>query len=132
MPVADANALMATIVPLPWSDAVDRAFAGTSDWIAPSLVQAELANAIWKSVRTSSLTVDQGLHGLIQALSLVRQVADQSLAEDALRLSIRLDQPAYDCFYLALAQRSSVELLTADRKLQSLAKKIGVGLFSLN
>jgi predicted nucleic acid-binding protein len=38
------------------------------------------------------------------------------LAVDAVKLAIRLDRPADDCFYLALAVRAGSPLITADRR----------------
>ena len=39
------------------------------------------------------------------------------LTAEAVGLSIRLQHPAYDCFYLALARRTGCPLVTADRRL---------------
>jgi predicted nucleic acid-binding protein len=37
--------------------------------------------------------------------------------DEALALSIRLQHPAYDCFYLAVARHAGCPLITADRRL---------------
>ena len=39
------------------------------------------------------------------------------LAARALEIAAELRQPAYDCFYLALAEDQSAKLVTADRRL---------------
>ena len=39
------------------------------------------------------------------------------LKDRALAIAIELRHPAYDCFYLALAERSSSSLVTADERL---------------
>jgi predicted nucleic acid-binding protein len=42
-----------------------------------------------------------------------------SLAGRALEIAAELRHPAYDCFYLALAEERSAKLITADRRLIS-------------
>jgi predicted nucleic acid-binding protein len=42
-----------------------------------------------------------------------------SLAGRALEIAAELRHPAYDCFYLALAQERRAQLVTADRRLIS-------------
>jgi predicted nucleic acid-binding protein len=50
---------------------------------------------------------------------LVRLVAMPALARKASDLAQELDHPVYDCFYLALAEREGVPLVTADVRLIS-------------
>ena len=40
-----------------------------------------------------------------------------ALRDRALAIAIELRHPAYDCFYLALAERSTAPLVTADERL---------------
>ena len=42
----------------------------------------------------------------------------------ALELSLELDHPIYDCFYLALAERERALLVCVDASLKSKAKKL--------
>ena len=44
-------------------------------------------------------------------------VAEIDLAKRASEISLDLEHPAYDCFYLALAEREDAMLVTADRRL---------------
>jgi predicted nucleic acid-binding protein len=41
-----------------------------------------------------------------------------SLAPRALELALNLDHPVYDCFYLALAEAETAQMVTADRHLE--------------
>jgi predicted nucleic acid-binding protein len=43
---------------------------------------------------------------------------------EALALATHLDHPLYDCLYLVLARREVASLLSADRRLLELAKKV--------
>ena len=86
--------------------------------VAPDLWIAECANILWKKVKRGELTADE-------ALSTVGVLADSGVAlmpmarffGEAVRLAVRLDHPAYDCFYLALAVSNGWTLVTADERL---------------
>ncbi|MCT4364708.1 MAG: type II toxin-antitoxin system VapC family toxin [Synechococcaceae cyanobacterium MAG-AL1] len=59
------------------------------------------------------------------ARDLVDQIEpDRHLQVEALALACHLNHPVYDCLYLALARREAATLLTADRRLQSLAAQV--------
>jgi len=94
--------------------------------IAPDLMLIELLNAGWKTQRSGAITSEQ-----LQAMtSLTPQLlgtvvpTDRSLLQGALAWCKRLDHPAYDCLYLALARREAAALLTADQRLQQLAARV--------
>lgn len=87
--------------------------------IAPDLVLIELLNAGWKTHRAGAITGEQ-----LQAMtSLTPQLlgavvpTDRSLLQGALAWCRRLDHPAYDCLYLALAEQRGGTLVTADQRL---------------
>jgi len=93
--------------------------------IAPSIIVAEIGNAIWKAVRRRDLpradaptAVEIGLGPLDQIISI------EELRGRALELAIELDHPIYDCFYLALAERERCPLISADARLLAVAKKM--------
>ena len=87
----------------------------SSDLIAPDLIYAEVANALWRKQRGGQLT---------EAIDPVSRIADvlvgtvpsESLAVAAFTMARELDHPVYDCFYLALAFRSGRPLVTADER----------------
>ena len=85
---------------------------------APELVVAELTNALWKKVRRSELGQAQAAAALAATLRGFHHLAPcAGLAGRALELSQALGHPAYDCFYLALAEQSDSEFITADARL---------------
>jgi predicted nucleic acid-binding protein len=47
----------------------------------------------------------------------VALTTEDELAERASQIAVDLEHPAYDCFYLALAEREAAALVTADRRL---------------
>jgi predicted nucleic acid-binding protein len=46
------------------------------------------------------------------------------LADASLEIAVSLNHPIYDCFYLALARRERVPLVTADKRLAAVAKSL--------
>jgi predicted nucleic acid-binding protein len=88
--------------------------------MAPDLIVAELANALWQKVRRAEITAEEALvaaRGLEQAP--IELTPMRGLIGRASELAHALDQPAYDCFYLALAVREGHPLVTADAQLSA-------------
>ncbi len=87
-------------------------------FVAPDLIVAEWSNILWKKVRRGELTKEEAL---IATATLHRAalelVPSAELALGALRLSLQLDHPAYDCFYLELSRLRDIPMVTADDRL---------------
>lgn len=85
---------------------------------APDLLAAECANILWKKTRLGEFSTEEALFAarLLQRAD-VELAPMRGLLEPATRLAIALDHPAYDCTYVALAERLGCGLVTADRRL---------------
>lgn len=97
---------------------------------APDLLVPECVNALWKKVRRQEVAAGeiQVFERAIGAMEVTLH-ASRSLAARALQLAVAMDHAGYDCFYLALAERLKLPLVTADRRLQSkLLRSGGAGL----
>ena len=116
--VVDASVAAKWLAPEP--DSPQAAGLLTAELIAPDLLYAEVANILWKKQlrgEMDSTTAQVGARWLLQVPLQVHDSA--SLLADALAMALQLQHPAYDCFYLALAQRLDAPLVTADRKLHA-------------
>ena len=90
--------------------------------LSPQLIQAEVGNALWKTIRWQGLDLSAALAHYEDALSLVDQLLDDtSLMPQALRLAAQHQHPVYDMLFIAAALQQGARLLTVDKKLQSLA-----------
>jgi predicted nucleic acid-binding protein len=115
--VVDASIAVMIVVQEPGSVAAREALAH-ADCVAPQLILAEIASALWKQRRRGRLPATAASRGLAEARRLLdRLVALEELSEAALTLALRRDHPVYDCFYVALAARLAAPLVTADRRL---------------
>jgi len=98
-----------------------------ADLLAPDLICAEVANALWQYVRQGVLATEEAgaiIERLPDAFLSLR--SGSVLAPNALQLAAHLGHPVYDCFYLALAHIERCPLVTLDRKLARLAQQIGI------
>lgn len=90
------------------------------DLLVPDLLFAEVGNILWKKQARGEMEASATRIGVRWLLQVPLQVhACAGLLADALHLAQRLGHPAYDCFYLALACRAEVPLVTADRRFQA-------------
>lgn len=94
--------------------------------LAPALLQAEVANILWKKVRRGELSANEaGIAARLLAKSAVEFCPPNHDLTKVLELALALDHPAYDCVYLALAEERGVPMITADEKLIRLTQAAG-------
>jgi predicted nucleic acid-binding protein len=92
----------------------------------PTLLFAEVGNALWSAVRRGRLTPAEAadaLH-LVGSAPLRLPAGEVALANRALELALLLDHPVYDCIYLALALQHEVPVVTADRRFAQAAARV--------
>jgi predicted nucleic acid-binding protein len=112
--IIDASVAFKLIIPEE-GQAAALELAANSSLIAPDLIFAELANALWRVSRRDPL-LDWPAEALRLRSMIDRVVPSEDLMPSALNLAIALHHPAYDCFYLALAIAEDDVLATADRR----------------
>ena len=78
----------------------------------------ECANVLWKKARLREISELQAGETLADIVSGVIELRPSlPLTPAALKLGGELDQPIYDCIYLALAETEGAEIVTPDRAL---------------
>ncbi len=113
--IIDASVAFKWLVPEPDSAAAEKLL--DADLFAPRLMLAEVGNALWKRVRkgeiawTETLMVD-----LARLPELVELREDADCMARALEIAHDIDHAIYDCVYLALAEMTGEELVTADAR----------------
>ena len=123
--VLDASAALRAVLSPADHSSVLAAIESASDVMAPQLFAAETANALWKYERAGRLDGKEIRQRHAEALALVSLwIPDTSLFPEALSLAAKLGHPVYDCLYLIAARRFDAQLLTADRRLETLFAEI--------
>ncbi len=122
-----------TSVAIKWLiDEPDHAWARTLPklglpMIAPDLMLSEASNALWKIQRRGLLAGGEPLVMLdrLVAADLEIVACAPAIHRQALALATRLDHPAYDCLYLALALSRGAALATADARFARVLRRDG-------
>lgn len=114
--IIDASVAFKLVVEEPDSEiAID--WLARAELIGPTLMHAEVGNALWKRVRRNELAADGELEDRLGDLArYVRTIDETPQLPRALALAIALKHPVYDCIYLALAEAYDDALLTADSR----------------
>jgi predicted nucleic acid-binding protein len=98
-------------------EAVSLLSAGTL-LAAPDLLVPECSNILWKKARRSELTEQEAMLGArILQQAEIELHPMRSLLEPATRLALDLGHAAYDCIYIALAEKNGWHFVTADLRL---------------
>lgn len=115
--VIDASVAAKWIFVEEGTDAARRLVEADETFAAPELVVAEIANIAWKRYRRGGAARDQAHDAAYAIVSVFGNLVPiMRLAPAALEMSMNLDHPIYDCFYLALAERDDIQMITADRR----------------
>lgn len=115
--VVDASVACKWFVAEAGSQAAEALFAPDRVFFAPDLIVAEVCNLAVTKLRRGEIAAEQ-------AASMVDRIGDffdeivpsAELARRAFAMANELAHPAYDCFYLALAERRNARLITADER----------------
>jgi predicted nucleic acid-binding protein len=91
---------------------------GIHELLAPDIIVAEVAHAIARAERRKILTPPEGTLRLADLLNtLPRVIPFLPLIPRAFTIASQTRSGAYDCVYVALAEREGCQLVTADDKL---------------
>ena len=116
--VVDASVVIKWFVPEVHSDRARRLLVATHQYLSPDLLFPEVGNAIWKKVRRSELSAEEGQRLAVDIAGIaVETVPTRGLMVDAQALAITTGLTVYDAMYLTLAIRLQTELITADGRL---------------
>lgn len=125
----DTSALLAVIVAEPEREQIVERTTGNS-LIAPASVPWEIGNAFSAMIKQNRVEVSEAKRGMeiFQAIPL-RYVSVQF--ENALAIAAETKTYAYDAYFLDCALRYTAPLLTLDRALERVARKLGITIVEL-
>jgi predicted nucleic acid-binding protein len=95
-----------------------RDWISRTELIAPTLIHAEVGNAIWKRIGRGELAAAAAevAEQLGKLASIIRTIDETPMLPRAVEMAIELQHPVYDCVYLAVAEAMQDELLTANAR----------------
>jgi predicted nucleic acid-binding protein len=122
--VVDASVACKWFVAEGDEDLADALLIGGEGLAAPDVAVPELCNIFWRKVRLKQMTPAQAEDAASRAASYFKTLVPCApLARQAMHISATLDHPAYDCFYLALAEELGTEMVTADARLAQAVRR---------
>jgi predicted nucleic acid-binding protein len=123
--IVDASVVVKWFSPEAQSAAALRLLDGNEPLLAPDMIVAEFASAMWVKVRRNQLDISD-------ASQAVAAVAEQRglqhyplvpLVQKAFELGLELNHSPYDCIYLALAEQLDMPFVTADQRFAIVASR---------
>ncbi len=116
--VVDASVAVKWLVKEPLSDQASLLLAPGISLLAPELLFAEAANALWAMRQRGGLDESQFEEavGMLRTAPILAPRTALQLLPAAARLAADIGHPIYDCFYLALAMQEQAPLITADMR----------------
>ena len=116
--VVDASVAVKWFVPEVHTDASRRLLEEGHELVAPDLLLPEVGNIIWKKIRLTEVTLDEGRE-ILRALLAVPFAfhPSETLLEPAFEIANGINRSVYDSLYLALAHFQNCRMVTADRRL---------------
>jgi len=113
----DTSVALKLIIDEPGSDKALALVESDATLIAPDLIHAEVANALWANVLSKRISRDAATRLLDEWQPLLDEFHETSeLSREALQLAFEVEQAIYDCYFLALARREDALLVTADAR----------------
>ena len=120
--VVDASVAVKWLFEEPDSDRAEALLTSAEEnrlkLVAPTILAAEIANALWKRTRRGHMDRQKALEAgerFEEICPLLLPIDD--LVQRALELAIDSRHPVYDCLYVALAEELPGDLVTADERL---------------
>ena len=116
--VVDASVAVKWLVEEALSDEAAGLLGSDETLVAPPLLFAEAANALWAMRRRGDIAAVDLAEAVetLRAAPVSTPASMSDLISAATRLASDLDHPVYDCFYLALAVHTQYPVVTADTR----------------
>lgn len=125
--VLDASAALEILLKKTESEKYSEVLMDANTVIAPELYLSEISNAAWKHHKLLHFTHAEAMSLAEDGIGLIDHfVPAKEVWKEALRESIAQDHPVYDALYVICARRNDGVLLTCDKRLKQLCKKVGV------
>jgi predicted nucleic acid-binding protein len=98
------------------------------NWIiAPDLYVSEISNVFWKYYKSKIITHDECTQYVDDGINMIDDFFDaQELWKEALSEGIKYNHSIYDMYYAIVARRNDGQLITNDKDLAEIVKKMKI------
>ncbi len=117
MIVVDTNIIAYFVITSDHSSAAEKIFDADPEWSAPLLWRSEMRNVLTIYLRRNEMTLTDAYTAMDKAMRTVNSREYEIESNRVLQLSEDSGCTAYDCEFVALAERLGVPLVTSDKKL---------------
>jgi predicted nucleic acid-binding protein len=127
--IVDANIILAVILNEPDNVQIIESTKGV-DFVAPDVLPYEIGNALSSALKKHKITENE----VLQAFQLFKIVPVRLVKVNilhALVLSNRFKSYAYDAYYLEVAQRLNLPLITFDEAMKTNAKVLNLKIWEI-
>ena len=128
MIVVDSNILAYLYLPGEFTAAAEELLEREPEWAAPPLWRSEFRNILAGYVRRKMLSFEQACSLLAEAESLLEGFEFVVHSQEIMELVRDSECSAYDCEFVALAERLGTKLVTMDKKVLKAFPKRAVSL----
>jgi predicted nucleic acid-binding protein len=100
----------------------------TGSWIiAPDLYVSEISNVLWKYYKAKIITHDECIQFVDDGVNMIDNYFEaKDIWKEALAEGIKYTHSIYDMYYAVLARRNDGKLITNDKELAEIAKKLKI------
>jgi predicted nucleic acid-binding protein len=126
--VVDSNILAYLYLPGEFTAAAEALLQREPEWAAPPLWRSEFRNILTGYVRRNMLTFEQACSLQAEAESLLEGFEFEVHSREVMEWVRDSECSAYDCEFVALAERLSAKLVTMDKKVLKAFPKRAISL----
>ena len=122
--VVDASVVIKWYLPEDYSEDAERLLTPEIELIVPDLLFSEISNIVWKQVTRDNYS-RQKAATILDALEAVPfdVWSAKSLMRNAFDIACLTKRTFYDSLYIALAEKTTCKMVTADRRLLNALEK---------
>ena len=130
MIVADTNLIAYLLIQGDFTEQAELVYQTDQEWVAPYLWRSEFRNILALYLRKNYLSLADAQTIMFQAEDLMRTKEYELDSESILSLVSTCSLSEYDCEYVVLAEKLSINLVTNDKKVVKSFPNIAISLTS--
>jgi predicted nucleic acid-binding protein len=122
--IADTNIFLAVALDEPEKQLIIE-FTAEVDAVSPEILPYEIGNALSAMIKRKQLTPKEALYAEVAANKIPVRLIGVDI-QSALKIAIEHNIYAYDAYFLQSAKLMSYPLLTLDKNMKQVAKKLNI------